>query len=305
MQPGGALTVQWTAGPEAPSIARAGRLCEKTGDSLVSCANTNPSQKGQQQIRSFSAKNFEKHRKFKIHRSTILNTGSSTVETTRPLEFEGRAGWNGKKVTANHRPHHTHFTGDVIHGGDYHSNIAGGERRHDWEDRADSRTHRLQQQHEWTDHQEGQSLLEDLRDLRSRAAAGAPPGLDHFNSIMNKCAGSVRCATVGMRGVQAALEVLSLMQACGVVPDAATYDRLLEACAGAALLGSQAALDQGVRVLDLMRELGVAPGLDAFNLLLHAILTTRHPEGKLQRLGPALALVAAMRDVGLAPHVSS
>jgi hypothetical protein len=204
MQPGGTQKIQRTE-----AVTRAGRLWAKASDSLLllACTNTNPSHKGQHSVRSFGAKHFEKHRKFKIHSSTKLNTGASTVETMRPLGFEGHSNWNRWKRSASHRAEHDYFSGDIFHSEDYHISI-NSER----EDLTDKRALRPQQQLEWTDEHEGQSLLDDLRDLRSRAAAGAPPGLDHFNAIMNKCAGSVRFAAVGMRGVQAALEVLSLMQ---------------------------------------------------------------------------------------------
>ena len=52
----------------------------------------------------------------------------------------------------------------------------------------------------WLEQHESQSLLDDRRDLRDRVGAGASPGLDHFNAIMNKCAGSVSCPAVGARG---------------------------------------------------------------------------------------------------------
>jgi hypothetical protein len=219
----------------------------------------------------------------------IFGSNTNSVESTIPRPIEKQNLWDSTIILGQKEMKLDNSMGDA-NGYYAAARMNRRSRNHDHRKTSESRSARGLT---WLEHHEGQSLLDDLWDLRARITADTSPGLDHFNAIMNKCAGSVRCPAVGTRGVQVALEVLSLMQVrrccrhfpsppqpppslaarldsylfihcehvpaharrtkpdgrarsvrgraqvCGVVPDAYTFDRLLEACAGAALQGSQ------------------------------------------------------------------
>jgi hypothetical protein len=103
-----------------------------------------------------------------------------------------------------------------------------------------------------------------------------PPTTARFNRAMRLFLKAVQ-GGLGFKGVHKALELLSLMQACGVAPNIRTYNTFISICAASGAQGSTVAIDYGVRVVKLMGRMGITPGMKPSLRLLTAVASLDSP----------------------------
>ena len=120
--------------------------------------------------------------------------------------------------------------------------------------------------------------LETALDAMSRMVErGARPNLVSFNTLMNVCAKSA-AAGLGEQAVVNAHDVLNMMEESSITPDAITFTSMLDACARAAAVrggrgGWTRGWQNGLEVLDLMRQRGVGRTAMTYNVLIGICVT--------------------------------
>lgn len=126
-----------------------------------------------------------------------------------------------------------------------------------------------------------------------------PPNTARFNSAMRLFLRAVQ-GGLGFKGVHKALELLSLMQACGVAPNIRTYNTFISICAASGAQGSTVAIDYGVRVVKLMGRMGITPGMKPSLRLLTAVASLDSPGKEApNNVQTAITFLKTMRSAGL------